>query len=194
MNDIKYKIYILYMSLEIIIGPMFAGKSTSLIKRIRRFKTIGKNIIIINHIWNQRYNSNQLTTHDCDKIDNCILLEHLTKFDETEDFSKTDIIVIEELQFFKDAYENIIKWCDLGKHVIAAGLDGDYKREPFGDVLRLIPHAEKVTKIHALCKRCQDGTIASFTKRLFTEEDSNIRVGSNEYYEAVCRKHYLSSF
>jgi thymidine kinase len=179
------------MSLELIIGPMFAGKSTSLIQRIRRYQTIGKKVVIINHIWNNRYDSNQLITHDQEQVHNCILLEHLTGFEKREEFTNSEIIVIEELQFFSDAYENIIRWCDEGKHVVAAGLDGDYKREPFGDVLRLIPHAEKITKINALCKRCGDGTVASFTKKKDKENNDSIQIGSNEYYEAVCRKHYL---
>jgi len=181
-----------YMSLELIIGPMFAGKSTSLIQRIRRYQTIGKRVVILNHIWNNRYESNQLITHDKEQVHNCILLEELTGFEEKEEFIQSEIIVIEELQFFRDAYENIIRWCDSGKHVIAAGLDGDYKREPFGDVLRLIPHAEKITKINALCKRCGDGTLASFTKKIVMEDESRIKIGSNEYYEAVCRIHYMA--
>jgi thymidine kinase len=76
--------------------------------------------------------------------------------------------------------------------VIAGGLDGDFRRAPFGDVLRLIPHAEKVVKLSALCKRCRDGTPANFTMRL-TKDKSQTVVGSADVYEAVCRKHFLEN-
>ena len=70
-----------------------------------------------------------------------------------------------------------------------AGLDGNFKREPFGDILRLIPHAESVVKLHALCMKCRDGTKASFTKRIINSED-NILIGTSSEYIPVCRKHY----
>ena len=76
------------------------------------------------------------------------------------------------------------------KIVIAAGLDGDSNREPFGDVLRLIPYAEKVTKLSAFCKICQDGTPAFFTKRV-TKCNDKVIVGSEDKFIATCRRHYL---
>ena len=76
------------------------------------------------------------------------------------------------------------------KKIIAAGLVSDFLRNPFGDVLKLIPHAEEVIKLNALCKKCKDGTKASFTKRI-VNNNSKIIVGSDCCYEAVCRKHYL---
>lgn len=184
-------------SLELIIGPMYAGKSTELIRLINRFKCLGKNVLVINHSFNNRYGSSSLTTHNRDSFDECIILERLCDIlkeenvEDFEKFNKADVIVIEELQFFTDAYGSIVEWIDhLGKCVVAAGLDGDAKKQPFGDVLRLIPHAEKVRKLNALCKRCGDGTKAHFSKRT-TLEDETILVGSDDVYEAVCRKHYL---
>ena len=177
--------------LELIIGPMYAGKSTELIKIINRYKCLQKNIIIINHIYNNRYGSNGLTTHNKESIDKCIILENLKDLDKTNIyFEKVDVIIIEELQFFNDAFEIIIDWCDnKGKTVVAAGLDGDFMRNPFGDVLKLIPHADKITKLNALCKRCGDGTLAHFTKRIIKDNQTTL-VGSDDIYEAVCRKHY----
>lgn len=176
--------------LELIIGPMYAGKSTELIRIINRYKCLKKNIIVVNHVFNNRYGSNGLTTHNHEKIENCVILENLSEIS-NDVLNKNDVIIIEELQFFKDAYENIIKWCDINnKIVIAAGLDGDFLKNPFGDVLRLIPHAEKVTKLNALCKKCGDGTLAHFTKRI-TSDNQTTLVGSDDIYEAVCRKHFL---
>jgi thymidine kinase len=175
--------------LELIIGPMYAGKSTELIRIINRYKCLNKNIIVINHILNNRYGSTELTTHNKDKIDSCIILQELKYLDKLL-LNNCDVIIIEELQFFNDAYDQIINWCDnYNKIVIGAGLDGDYMRNSFGDVLKLIPHAEKVTKLSALCKKCGDGTLAFFTKRI-TNNCEKTLVGSNDIYEAVCRKHY----
>ena len=91
---------------------------------------------------NNRYGSDQLTTHNKEKIDHCIILDNLKDLDENL-LNDTDVIIIEELQFFSDAYETVVEWCDVyKKSVIAAGLDGDFLKNPFGSVLWLIPHAE----------------------------------------------------
>ena len=178
--------------LELIIGPMYAGKSTELIRIINRYKCLNKNIIVINHNFNNRYGSIGLTTHNKEKFEKCLTLSKLGSLDENL-LGNIDVIIIEELQFFDDAYDIIIDWCDnKNKIVIAAGLDGDFKRMPFGDVLRLIPHAEKITKLSALCKKCGDGNHAHFTKRIINKEEKTI-IGSDDIYEAVCRKHYLEN-
>lgn len=178
---------------KLIIGPMYAGKSTELLRSIQKYKVLNKNVLVINHIINNRYGSNKLMTHDKKEYDDCIILESLSDLERLEPdlFKNSDVIVIEELQFFKDAYENIVKWLDEdGKIIVAAGLDGDFMRKPFGDVLRLIPHANKVFKLNALCTKCGDGTKAEFTKRTTCDKEVTV-VGSNDIYEAVCRKHYL---
>jgi thymidine kinase len=180
-------------SLQLIIGPMYAGKSTELIRMIHRFKCLDKKVIVINHVYNNRYGSSSLTTHNRDVFDECVVLDSLHKLEEGENreyFEKADVIVIEELQFFADAYDCITKWIDFdGKCVVGAGLDGDARKQPFGDVLRLIPHAEDVIKLKALCKSCGDGTEAIFSKRIVKNEET-VLVGSDDVYEAVCRKHF----
>ena len=181
--------------LKLIIGPMYAGKSTELLRIINRYKCLNKNIIVINHIFNNRYGSTGLTTHNKDKFEKCIILEYLRKLEEN-DLNYADVIIIEELQFFKDAYDVIIDWCDnKGKIIVAAGLDGDFKKNPFGDVLRLIPHADEVYKLNALCKKCGDGTLAHFSKRIINNNETNeiTLVGSDDIYEAVCRKHHMEN-
>lgn len=185
------------MSLQLFIGPMYAGKSSELIRQIQRYEILNKNVLVINHIINNRYGSNTITTHTKMSYDDCIIISKLSEISENNDFKQrfdnAHVIVIEELQFFSDAYDHIVDWCDNhGKHVIAGGLDGDFRRAPFGDVLRLIPHAEKVVKLSALCKRCCDGTPANFTMRI-TKDESQTVVGSADVYEAVCRKHFLEN-
>ncbi len=193
------------MSLQLYIGPMYAGKSSELIRQIQRYEILKKNLLVINHTINNRYGSNTITTHTHMSYDDCIIIGALGDIEKSEEhkrrFEEADVIVIEELQFFADAYDHIVDWCDNhGKHVIAGGLDGDFRRQPFGDVLRLIPHAEKVVKLSALCKRCCeansckkiDGTLANFTMRTTADESQTV-VGSSDVYEAVCRKHFLEN-
>jgi len=174
---------------ELIIGPMFAGKSTELIRMSKRYNAIGKKCLIINHSLNKRYGSNNITTHD-----NLELLSNynVCKLGDIDSvlIEQYDVIIIEELQFYPDAFDNIVNWLNnYNKIIIAAGLDGDCKKQPFGDVLRLIPYTDKVTKLCALCKLCGDGTLAPFTKRI-KKANIKIEVGSDDIYEAVCSKHY----
>lgn len=186
-----YFIFNMSGSLELIIGPMYAGKSTELFRIINRYKCLEKKIIIINHTLNNRYGTSGLTTHNLQTIDSCITVSNLSDVN-NDVINDADVIVVEELQFFEDAYDNITNWCDnQGKTVIAAGLDGDFRRLSFGHVLRLIPHAEKVTKLHSLCKRCGDGTTAHFSKRIINNDQKTL-VGSDDIYEAVCRKHFFA--
>jgi thymidine kinase len=176
-------------NLELIIGPMFSGKSTELIKIIRRYNSINKKILVINHKINNRYNSSSITTHNKDFYNDCMIFDNLSEINNV-DLTNFDIIIIEELQFFTDAFKNITYLVDkLNKTVICAGLDGDFQRNPFGDVLKLIPHSNKITKLSALCKYCSDGSEAHFTQRR-TQEVSQTVVGDNNLYEAVCRKHF----
>ena len=137
--------------LKLIIGPMFAGKSTELLRIINMYKILNKKILIINHNINKRYDqpNSSIVTHDQNKIDNCLAVNSLNELSD-EFIQLHDVIIVEELQFFEDAYENIVKFVDIfKKHVICAGLDGDFNRQPFGDVLRLIPHCDDIIKLKA---------------------------------------------
>ena len=178
--------------LKLIIGPMFAGKSTELISCANRYEQIDKNVMAINHVINNRYGSTKISTHDQKIYDKCFTISNLNDVEifHKDVFDNADIIIVEELQFFENAFAYIKKWVDEDdKIVIAAGLDGDSNREPFGDVLKLIPIADEVTKLSAFCKRCGDGTPAHFTKRIVKNKSKTL-VGSDDIFEAVCRKHY----
>ncbi len=180
--------------LELIIGPMFASKSTELIRIASRYKSIGKKIMAINHVYNNRYGTSNISSHDRNILDGCIVVENLgeimTSAEYRRQFEDADVIMIEELQFFADSYEHIIQWVDqYHKIVVAAGLSGDYRRECFGDVHRLIPHAENIIKLSAYCSLCRDGTLGHFTQR-FTDEQDKTLVGSTDKYRAVCRYHF----
>lgn len=175
-------------NLTIITGPMYSGKSTELIRAASRLKSIGKKILSIVHKIDDRYAEGRIVTHNgAQWHDNVIIADKLTGIDVVG----YDTIIVEELQFFEDAFKNIVKWVEeYNVSVICAGLDGDFKRQPFGDTLQLIPYADKVIKLNALCKSCGDGTAAHFSRRIVNSDDK-VLVGSAASYEAVCRKHYL---
>lgn len=179
-------------SLKLILGPMFSGKSTELLKLAREFESIDKKVLYINHVRNDRYGTTSISTHDQFKTTKkCFSVNSLCYID-WKDVKAADVIVIEELQFFEDAFKYITKWVDLhDKIVIAAGLSGDSNREPFGHDNQLISHADDVVMLKAFCDVCKDGTKAPFTHR-YSKETSQILVGSSHEYAALCRKHYLA--
>ena len=117
-------------------------------------------------------------------------LVELMRPDMEEAYQRADIIVIEELQFFPDAYEVITKIISRDdKTIITAGLTSDYKRQPFGDVLRLVPYADQVTHLRGLCCYCRDGTPGAFTLRT-ADDTATTLVAANDAYKVVCREHY----
>tara|TARA_B100000795_G_C22606753_1_gene363439 strand:- start:140 stop:697 length:558 start_codon:yes stop_codon:yes gene_type:complete len=177
-------------SINLIIGCMFSGKSTETIRLIRRYKTMNnKNILVINHKLDTRYGESVISSHD--KVQyKCISLENLNDVKENNEYNKADVIFIEEGQFFKDLYEFVTNAADYeNKTIYVTGLDGDYKRNVFGDICKLIPHAENVTKLKALCSICKDGTFANFTKRIIKDDKLEL-IGNNDIYIPTCRLHY----
>ena len=172
---------------------MFAGKSTELMRTVATYTAIGKRVVAINHNLNCRYGTDKINTHDKRKLEQCLICTNLGEIN-TSVIKDADIVVVEELQFFPDAFNVISFWVDkLGKTVIAAGLDGDANRQPFGDVLKLIPLSDEVLKLSALCAYCKDGTPGIFSLcRASTEQSmsGNVLVGGSGKYDAVCRQHY----
>lgn len=173
------------MSLEIIFGSMFSGKSTELIRRARRLRAINKKVVVINHSLDTRYGegSAAVSTHYGDSIE-ARRYSYLKDFSTTDDLA-VDTICIDEAHFFADLHVAVRELLKKGKHVIVAGLTGDYQRNNFGLIHKLIPIAETITHLRAYCGLCNDGTLASFTKRL-VKTDSVIDVGSKDKYVAVC--------
>ena len=182
------------MSLELIIGPMFAGKSTEAIRRVRGFQSNSVAHLVITSIRDTRYDASgeSVHTHLGESVP-AIALTTLQSALSTHLFATATHVVIEEAQFFPDLYDVVIEMVEKrGKHLLVFGLDGDSERRPFGQVLDLIPVADKYTKLQAECRLCGDGTAALFTKR-FSTYTAQVCVGGMEIYTAVCRKHYLES-
>ena len=176
---------------EIIIGPMFSGKSTELFSRANRYKCIGKNVLVVNH--NNDTRTSGISTHDgkemaAIKLDDNKLLE----LNEMDGWDNIDVVCIDEAQFFGKLYEFILKIEKENKIVIVAGLDGTSDRVAFGDgnIINTIPLCNKVDKLSALCMVCRDGTKAIFSKRILGES-GEICIGAGDKYIAVCRKDFF---
>ena len=175
--------------LNIVIGPMYSGKSTELLRIYNKFKRNSK-ILIINHKLDNRYAENSVNTHNNDSLLS-ISTDELCKIDIGLLVHKNDIILIDEAQFFNDLYifcKNIVE--KHNKIIYVFGLSGDSNREKFGQILDLIPIADDVKFLKSICNQCKNVKDAPFTLRI-TKNKEQISVGSSEEYLAVCRKCWL---
>ncbi|KAL4320936.1 hypothetical protein HN51_065107 [Arachis hypogaea] len=151
-----------------------------------------KNVAIIKSSKDTRYGLDSIVTHDGAKLP-CWALTNLSSFKQKfgiEAYEKLDVIGIDEAQFFEDLYDFCREAADHdGKTVIVAGLDGNYLRRSFGSVLDIIPLADTVTKLTALCEIC--GKRAFFTLRKTQEKQVEL-IGGGDVYMPVCRHHYVN--
>jgi thymidine kinase len=170
--------------LELILGPMYSGKTTRLIEHYRAYKFIGKKIVVINYSLDTRYSNTMLSSHDRCEIP-CVFDNHLSK----NLWIDADVVLINEGQFFNDLVPAVIDMVETyGKTVHICGLDGDFRRQRFGTILELIPYSNKVEKLSAFCGNCKDGTPAIFSYRV-TNESEQVVIGSDNYVP-LCRSCY----
>ena len=179
--------------IEVICGPMFAGKSEELIRRVKTLYYAHQKIIAFKPAIDNRYDKSAIASHDGEKYQAFAIksAEDILPLVESD----IQVVAIDEVQFFKD---NIVSICeslaDRGVRVIVAGLDTDFRGEPFGVMPLLLARAEFVTKLSAACTVC--GCAATRTQRLVDGKPANyddpiILVGAKESYEARCRKHHI---
>lgn len=176
--------------IEAVIGPMYSGKSEELIRRLKRAKIAKQNVVVFKPKIDDRYSKEDVVSHS----GNAINAIPISKSSEIYDYidSKTQVVGIDEVQFFDEEIVDIaIELADRGIRVIAAGLDMDFKGEPFGPTPKLLAVAEFVDKIQAICSVC--GQPANRSQRLIDGkpakyDDPIIQVGAVESYEARCRK------
>lgn len=169
-------------TLNLIIGPMFSGKTTELLRIAKRLQSIDLKVLLLNNYEDTRYSNTEMKTHDNNGLP-CKFIKH---FDNLE-YESYDIICINEAQFFNKLVPFCQKVLKQNKTLYVSGLDGDFKQEKFGEILDLIPLSDSITKLHAFCKICKDGTTAHFTKRLVTNKSQKL-IGVDQYIP-VCRKH-----
>ena len=168
--------------LHIILGPMFSGKTTRLIELSKKYS----NPLVINHALDVRYHATNLSTHDGIHTP-CIqafCLDDISKLV----LSAADAIFVNEAQFFPDILLVVEDWLSAYKKPIyVCGLDGDFRQQPFGDLLKIIPLCDTVEKLHA---KCLCGSPAIFTHRLSADKEQTL-IGS-DIYEPYCRVCYLN--
>ena len=174
-------------TLELIIGPMFAGKSCELIRRIRILKVLNKKYIVVTPSIDNRYDNDMIVSHNFDK-EPCIKLNNLQDI-YSHDLN-VDTIFIDEGQFFTDLLivKNLVEKNNI--NVIVCGLVGDYNRNKFGQIVDLIPLCDNIITLKAMCLLCMDGTHGIFSHRKHKSPEQ-VLIGEKDSYISLCRKHYL---
>jgi thymidine kinase len=173
--------------LEIILGPMYSGKTSRLVEIYKQCMFCNLSVVAINYSLDQRYDLHLLSTHDQIKIP-CVQTELLSDILLEENVRKAEVVLINEGQFFDDLYSTIKTMLSMKKQIYIAGLDGDFERKKFGQILDLIPLCDRVTKLTSLCSKCKNGKQAIFSLRL-TSEKEQLLIGSDNYIP-VCRNCY----
>lgn len=172
--------------LHLILGPMFSGKTTKLIDIYNENKEKNKKVIAVNYSADRRYHDSMLSTHDKVMIP-CLFTESIAEVLQSTGIIEAEIILINEGQFFPDLYETVLMLVEqLGKTVYICGLDGDFKRNRFGELLNLLPFCDSVIKLSARCNICCEPAI--FSRRI-TRETEQVVIGSSNYIP-VCRACY----
>jgi len=176
--------------IEVICGSMFSGKSEELIRRVKRAGIARLNVQVFKSRLDIRFNEQEVASHsgfttmarpvkDVEEIRSALL-------------DDVQVVAIDEVQFLGDEVVELVQeLADRGKRVIVAGLDQDFRGEPFGPIQRLLAVAESIDKLHAICVRC--GRVASRSQRIIDGEPAPydspvIQVGATESYEARCRE------
>ena len=179
-------------SLEVITGSMFCGKTEELIRRLRRAAIAKQKVQVFKPAIDKRYAEGKVTSHAGHNFD-AFPIQRASEITDYLD-KDTTVVAIDEAQFFDDEVFVVIdELVGRGIRVIAAGLDMDFRGEPFGPMPELMAQAERVDKLHAICMVC--GELASRTQRLVDGnparyDDPVVIVGASELYEARCRAHH----
>jgi thymidine kinase len=189
--------------LEIILGSMYAGKSTRLVEVYKQCEFCNIPVAVINHSIDNRYDDSLLTTHDkikipCIKTDKLMDLwsdfitlneiDIIPRVNDKFKIKSSNVILINEGQFFPDLEEFVKLMLTNKKKVYVCGLDGDFEQKKFGQLLDIIPLCDKVYKLSSLCSICKNGNKGIFSMRLTNEKQQTV-VGSDNYLP-VCRDCY----
>lgn len=171
--------------IEVICGSMFSGKTEELLRRLRRANFAKQRVEIFKPSIDVRYSQEEVVSHDKNSIlstpvehsSNILLLS-----------SEVEVVGIDEAQFFDNGLVDVCQTlADQGVRVIVAGLDMDFKRNPFGPMPNLCALADDVTKVHAICVEC--GALANYSFRLVADQ-KQVVLGEMDEYKPLCRKCY----
>ncbi|MGW8143135.1 MAG: thymidine kinase [Anaerolineales bacterium] len=179
-------------AVEVIVGSMFSGKTDELIRRLRRATIAKQKVQVFKPAIDNRFADAKVTSHAGNDFDALPIQSAADILDHLDE--DTTVVAVDEAQFFDPDIIQIIKnLADNGLRVIAAGLDTDFRGEPFGPMPTLMAQAERVDKLHAICMICAEE--ASRTQRLLDGkpahfDDPVVVIGASELYEARCRQHH----
>jgi thymidine kinase len=171
--------------IEVICGSMFSGKTEELLRRIKRAKFANQEVILFKPARDTRYSEDSVVSHD----DNS-MLSVVVQYpkDMLRIVGDEEVVGIDEAQFFDQSLVSVVQQMAVdGKRIIIAGLDMDFKGEPFGPMPYLLSVAEYITKVHAICPHC--GNLATHSYRLDPSEEQ-VLLGAKDAYEPRCRKCY----
>lgn len=176
-------------NLTVICGSMFAGKTEELIRRARRALHAKKSVQVFKPALDDRYDEAMVVTH-CGRKHEGIPVRSVSELRQKVS-ANTQVVIIEEAQFFDHSLVPfVVELADEGREVILAGLDQDFRREPFGPMPHLLAVADEVVKLRAICVQCgreASHTYRSVNGRPASKDDPIILIGANETYEARCR-------
>jgi thymidine kinase len=179
-------------SIEVICGSMFSGKTEEMIRRLRRARIARQKVQVFKPIVDRRYGVNKVTSHSGSDFEAIPIREAKELLDQLN--KDTTVVGIDEAQFFDPAIVSVSKILSKnGMRVIIAGLDQDFRGEPFGSMPVLMSLAENVDKLHAICMVC--GEPGTRTQRLVNGSPANyddpiVIIGASEMYEARCGEHH----
>ena len=171
--------------IEVVCGSMFSGKTEELIRRLKRAKIANQKVEIFKPKLDTRYDEQNVVSHDSNYLLSRPISRSAQILEHSED---VNVVGIDEAQFFDlDLPTHCETLARRGIRVVVAGLDMDFKGEPFGPMPRLLSVAEYITKVHAICQHC--GSLASHSYRLTNVSDT-VMLGEKDTYEARCRSCY----
>lgn len=175
--------------IEVITGPMFAGKTEELLRRVRRLQFAKKNIVVFKPTIDDRFALNEVVSHDKSRTKSVNIIKPSEIFEHID--ASTDIVAIDEIQFLTEDVLDVVEYMvNSGIKVIVSGLDTDFRGEPFTFMPKLLAKAEYVLKLSAVCVKC--GAPATKTQRIVDGKpakyhDPIVLIGASESYEARCR-------
>lgn len=176
--------------IEVITGPMFAGKTEELLRRVKRLEYAKQNIVVFKPLIDNRYAENEVVSHNKNRTRSVNISQSKEIFEYVD--KDTDVVAIDEIQFLDEEAVKICEYlADQGIRVIVSGLDREFRGEPFSFMPKLLAIAEYVTKLTAVCVKC--GAPATRTQRIVNGKpakynDPIVLIGAEESYEARCRR------
>ena len=180
-------------TLDLLLGPMFAEKTTTLISTINRL-LYSQPCLLVRYIGDNRYATGhtiathggiRLTTRGATADMAALTVVSVGNLSEVKIPADVTIVGIDEGQFYSDLCPVVLRWMQAGKRIIVAGLDGNYEAKPFGEMMRLVPYASTVRKLLAICMICKTRD-APFTIATVTILDGQHHIGGKESFQAVC--------